>query len=451
MSTALRIRSQAANIYNQAYASAWRGTQVHDPSTWQVRDPDIIEKMERHADIAHAKGFREKLVAGPKWQLTPRKESNPQSDLAVEVGTELVELCPRFKDARLMLASGFFHGSRFGKVHLRPRKLTIGDGVLRTWLAPLGGIEDIDKRQMRRVPKREDQKVSAHWERFDVGKEDWVPLTIGEAGCLIEHRYIDAQQKLGHGTALMEALGHVWYSHVHVTQEALQAVERFAQGIVHAKIDNLKDASTTLPNDEVADAWKRELEDMRARHVLVSDKGDELDIIHPSGTGWQLLDIWEQKFRDKITTLILGSNLPTTATEGGSYALGGIQQNSTNSIIGHDRGVLEDTLSDDFLGCLWNSNRANLIEMGIFDDKPRMALPDDELADPKERAENAAMLHAIGIPLSADEVYEQTGWRKPEDGEDVIEGAVPAPAGGVPGFGFPDPGGGEFGAGVPGI
>jgi hypothetical protein len=308
--------------------------------------------------------------------------------------------------------------------------LTLGDGKPRTWIVPTR-LEDMDKRMFRIVPDIHGDELAAHWESWDVFEQRWESESVTDARTTIRHVYQDDQATLGHGRALREALGWWWYAKEHVFQESLQAVERFAQGIIHAKIDGARDAATGKPNSQLISDWQDVLEDLRARHVLVSDAGDEIEVISGNAEGWQLMTDIRAELKATITTLILGANLTTTATEGGSYALAEVQENSTEALVQYDRETLEETLTDDLLGCVWYKNHANLVELGIHEQKPRFAITQEKRLDPKERAEVGAVLHGMGVDLSLDDLLEQTGFRKPEKGEDLIEGQTapdPLPA-----------------------
>lgn len=437
----LNTRNQSQSMFTRALSRAWRnGTQLHDPSVWLLRDPEIEEKMLRDADIRHAVGYRRHQIGGKDWVVMPSREGSPRSDVAVHVGTELVKCIKHFSQARLNLARAFFSGARFARIHGEPRVMDIGDGVERTWWVPTR-LEDLDKRMYRIVPEREEDGVTlgAHWERWNIGANDWNVETKVEAVQTIRHVYADDQAALGHGSALREALGWWWYAKTHVFQESLQAVERFAQGIIHAKVDGARDATTQLPNDEVIDAWSDVLSDLRARHVLVSDKNDDIEVISGSSEGHQMLSDIRKELRNTIYTLVMGANLTTAADEGGSYALAEVQENSTEALVQFDRETLQETLTDDLLGCLWYHNWGNLVELGIEREKPLFTITQEKIQDPVQRSTVAATLNGMGVELSRDDVLEQTGFRVPEPGEEVITPAAPAPPGG-------DLFGGGFGA-----
>lgn len=427
MTTELRLRNQAQQIYVRALSAAWRnGVQLHDPSAWLVREPELEEKMLRDADIAHAVQYRRHMIAGQRWACLPRVERSPRGKVAVSIATELLQSIRHFTQARLNLSRAFFSGARFGYIHGKCKPLALGDGKVRNWWVPTA-IEDRDKRFYRVVPKINDADgtLSAHWEEWDLVRLKFVDVSVERARRTIRHVYQDDQASLGHGHALREALGWWWYAKTHVFEESLTAVERFAQGILAAKIDGIRDATTGLPNTELIRQWRNVLEDLRARNVLVFDKADDVEVIQMNASGWELLNTIRNELRSTIFTLVLGANLTTSANEGGSYALAQVQENSTEALVQYDREVLEETLTDDLLGCVWFMNHANLTDLGIADDMPRFSITQEKREDPKARAEVAATLNGMGVELSLEDVLEQTGFRKPEPGDDVIKQAPP--------------------------
>jgi hypothetical protein len=439
MTTELRVTNQSQQLYVSALSAAWRARdRVHDPSVWLVRDPEAEEKMLRDADIAHAIGYRRHLIAGRQWTLLAGDPEHERGDLAVDVGRKLIGHIKHFTAARMALARAFFSGARFARIHGKPMRLKIGDGKERTWWVPTR-LADEDKRSYRIVPTTKDGSIEAHWERWAVGEQKWVPLTPADAMDVIRHVYQDDQASLGHGRGLREALGWWWYAKTNIFDESMHASERHGQGGLIAKIDGLRDAASGMPNDKLVDAWIGVLEKMRAKHVLVIDREDSIEAMPTNSEGWQLLEGLRNELRTAIFTLVLGANLTTGASEGGSYALAEVQENSTEALVQFDRETLEETLTDDLLGSVWWHNWANLVELGIHDQKPKFNITQDKKTDPQARATVAQTLHAMGVPLSMDELYEQTGFRKPEDGEDVLAPApiVNSPSMSSPGFGLP--------------
>lgn len=434
MTFELRTRHQTQNFYVNALSSAWRGSQLYDPTLWLTREPELEEKMLRDADIAHAIDFRSHLIAGNDWTVTPTVEGSERSPLVVQVATDLLGSVKHFTEARLNLARAFFSGARFGIVHGEAKTLTLGDGQPRTWWVPRR-IEDVDKRSFRIAPSVDaDGVITAQWERWDVGRMRWIPQTAEQSAVTIRHVYRDDAGSLGHGRGLREALGWWWYAKTHVFDETLTAVERFSQGLLRARIDGARDADTGLPNETVIREWRDLLEDLRGRHVLVHDKEDDVDMISLDGTGWQMLSDVRAELRTTITTLILGANLTTGASEGGSYALARVQENSTEALVQFDRSTLEETLTDDLIGCIWRKNWPNLVELGIAQEPPRFTIAQEKRQDPVQRAQVAQIVSGMGVQLSLAEVLEQTGFSQPEPGEPIVEPQAQPQPGALPGL-----------------
>lgn len=435
MSTELRLRNQAQQLYVRALSTAYRNNvEVHDPSLWLLREPELEEKMLRDADIAHAVQYRRHLIAGQRWACIPRNEGAANSDLSVSIATQMLDSIQAFTQSRLNLARAFFSGSRFGRIVGRSKVMTWGDGKPRTWWVPQR-IEDMDKRMYRIVPRTDaEQNITAHWERWHLGKEQFIPETVTDAIVTIRHCYQDDQASLGHGRALREALGWWWYAKTHVFEESLQSVERFAQGILTAKVEGARDAETGLPNETLIEAWKDVLTDLRSRNVLVYDAADQVETVSASSEGWQLLHTMRDELRSTIYTLILGANLTTSANKGGSYALAAIQENSTEALVQYDREVLEETLTDDLIGCIWKKNHANMVELGISKEPPLFSITNEKREDPEVRSRVAQALSSMGISLAMQDVLDQTGFRRPEEGEELVEPSAPAAGPMMPGM-----------------
>jgi hypothetical protein len=183
----------------------------------------------------------------------------------------------------------------------------------------------------------------------------------------------------------------------------------------------------------------------------VHDKDDTISVLEMNGTGAQMLADFRKELRDTIFTLVLGANLPTNASEGGSFALASIQENSTEALLQFDRESLEETMTDRLLGCVWAKNHRNLWELGLADEKPRFNITQEKILDPEVRGRVIQMAVQNGLPVAKLEAYEQLGLRKPEDEEETL--APVAAMGGGDIFGGLDLGAsiGEPGIGAPGI
>lgn len=436
MTTELRLSTdQARQSYVTALSSVWhRETRLDDPSAILARDHDVEEKMLADPDIGHAVNYRRHLVAGRQWQIQPDPDVGQDGDVATTVATALLRKVRRFTEARHKLARAFFSGARYARIHGRLQRLTIGDGKPRDWWCPVK-LEDVDKRRLRIVPRNVGtEKLSATWELWDVGTAQWRVLTQDEWSGFVRHTYQDEEGSLGYGRGLRDALGLVWYAKENVLQDSLLAAERFGGGLLKARIDGARDAQSGKPNQQVIREWINVLQGMRSKHVLVHDRQDDVEFVQSDANGWELQRELREEFRTQVFTLVLGANVTQSANKGGSYALAEVQENSTEAIIRFDRESLEESLTDDLIGYTWRRNWANLVELRIQNQMPRFSIDHEQKMDPTQRATVAQTLYNMGVPLASEDIYEQTGFRRPRDNEDVIESAPAMPVGG-PGFG----------------
>lgn len=457
MSTELRQFNYAQELYLTSLTGAYRRSKIRYPSLWSGRDPEVAEKMLRDATIGQAVRHRCLLVAGRDWDLTPMNPKDPMSDLSVAVGRALLKCIKKFTDSRRTLARAFFHGSRYAVIHLHKKILDIGDGKRREWMVPVR-LEDQNRFRYRKViddPHAE--KVTAHWEKWEIlGKDggQWKDVKAREARLIIGHVFDDTEEGLGYGRGLQEALGWPWYALTHTNQETLGAIERFARGWIVARVDKAAHAESGLPNTEVVKEWTKKLEQMQGKHVMVLSKDDTIEVLKGSSEGYQMLDNFVQRLENMVDRLVLAAKLPTGGggDNVGSLARAGVEETSTQAVVGGDRDGLEETLTDDLIGCVWWRNWANLVELGIEEEKPRFSISEDKIEDPEKVAQNAAVLHGMGMPLAMEDVYDRTGFRQPEQGEDILEGATapaPAPDFGGGGFGFSVKEREPFGVGIP--
>ena len=430
MTTELYNRSsQSQQAYVRAISAAYRNvSQLYEPSVWLAKEPEIEEKLLRDADVLQATDYRCKLIAGRQWTLQAANEGDAASTLAVTIGTKLLGRLQRFTQGRYKLARAFLHGQRIARIHGRMVVLTLGDGKPRTWWVPTH-LEDVDRRWYRTVPTMQRDSLTAHYERWNITKGDWEPESVEESLRTIRHTYLDEQGNLGFGRGLREALGWLWYTKTHVWHEYVNAAERFGQGMRVLKVNGLRDAGKLLPNEEAVQAALEKISNTRARHDTVIDREDELEIVQPSGEGWQMFRELTAALQQSMVRLILSANLTTGGEEGGSLARAQVQENSTEALVQFDREALEETLTHSLLRAVWHFNYANLVEFGLVEEMPRFNIKQEKLLDPSQRAMVAKTAHEIGLDLAKEDLYEQLGFRKPQDGDEVLEGAEPGMGG----------------------
>jgi len=425
MSLPFMIRqSVSKELYGHQYASLiWAG-RAHDQSLALSRDPAVYEKLRLDATISHLMQIRKHMVAGSRWQLEPA--SNRDVDKrGAEVMERLLDIgLKRFATARFNLAEAVFTGSAYARINGHHKWITVFDGVPRQfWVAT--DLADVDRRRFDKMYVRlnegtPDEQVTIQWRMFNVQKNDWEVWDHPE--WYVKNIYNDQEESLGYGQGLIDSMYFYWRAKEILWKAGLQGAERWALGMMIAKVDNARSASTGKTNAALVNSFISELERQRSQHYFVMDKVDELEMMDGPQTGSEIVERLIQYCDRQLRLLILGSNLPTEATGGGSYNLAEVQQGTTDTLIKYDRALVAEALTQDLLNLLWLVNRPVLFGMGLGSaEMPRMVILDERRSDPKMMADVTKTILEAGIPLKADETYELLGRTQPGPGDELIE------------------------------
>ena len=401
---------------------------VSDPSFALNSDQRVYEKVRRDAVTAHAIQQRRHLVAGRGYTITPASKREVDVRAAGIVET-LIDQIHGFSQARFELADAVFRGSTYAFMDGGFQTLSVEDeGTPMDWWVP-NRLIDVDRRRFRLARVQQPGEIETHlqWHMWSVERQQWEPLTNPQ--WFVKNVYDDTEDTLSYGRGLIDALHYYQASKMRVLQEGLSAAERFGQGWIDVGVDSLRPGSAVETNQAVADAYLEQIEKQRARFAFVHAKEDEVKLMTGAGEGWQLIKELLGYLDTSIRVLVLGSNLPSSATEGGSYALAQVQENTTEALIQFDRQILSESLTRDLVGLVWALNATNLRVLGLSGAKPpALAIRQEKREDPTENVAVISQAVAAGIPLRKDEVYERLGFTPPEADDDVLGGVVPAAA-----------------------
>ena len=390
---------------------------IYDPSYALKTDSDVYRKVMRDPVAAHALRYRRHLIAGPEWRIEPASDA-PEDRAAAEIVEELINNIHGFTDARICLAEAVVRGSAWAFMEGERRFTALaGDDTPRAWWTP-GRLADVDRRRFRQVKGNV-------WEFWSVENEDWEPLNNPE--WFIRSTYDATEDSLGYGRGLLDTIYFFQAAKSKTFQDSMNAVERFGQGFITAAIDNLRGdngrgvGGVGKTSAKVATAWKDSLVKHRADNVLVHDKRDEIKLVQGIGEGWQLLRDFMAYLDTSQVTAILGSNLPTQASEGGSFALAQVQENSTEALVQADRSRMSDDLTRDLVGACWNLNRLQFAEAGLSSaSMPRFRIIQQKREDPQVEAQIAQILLQSGVDLRKDELYRKVGYTTPMPEDEVV-------------------------------
>lgn len=456
--TAFLNATANGDLYAHALGAAIRGLRIYDPDYALLQDPDSYAKIRRDAKIAFAIEQRKHLVAGKDWFLEPASTS-PVDRKCAAVLEYLLKKIKRFAASRFNLAEAVIAGSSWAQILGETRVLKAqGDVLPRRWFL-VTGIHDVSKLRMRqaRDPASTHEDPRWRWEIYRPLASRWEAIVREH---WVHHVYDEAEETLAYGRGLMEAIYHYWYAKSTALAYGVQYLDRWANGMITAAIDSLRQGalSTDLPASARAQAWRDELDKMRRGHVLVHDQKDEVKIHDAPRGGWDATLAAINYFDDAITQLILGSILPTGGGgDTGSFARAKVEQDSTDALLAFDKALLEETMTRDVVDLLYRVNRPCLVEIGCVDAEcPSFRIREDKHVDPEKRAGVILQARQAGLQIRQDEAYAQLGFTPPAAGDAVlpppsqslaIPGALPGAGGpaGLGGAGFK-----AFGAASPG-
>lgn len=411
MSVLETAASAASREYVHLLESAYRHWQeVYDQDYGLANDVNIYKVLRRDPETAHVMSFRRRLVAGSRWRVVPASDDDKSGAerRAAAIMERLIGKSKGFQKSLQQLANAVFTGSAWAIVEGRFVTLAIAGGPPRRWWVPTR-LKSVDKRRFRQVVNPD--TGAPEWEFYSIARHRYEPLGRRRRW-FVRVVFDDDEESLGHGRGLVEAIYHWQYAKAKVLAEGLSGVEAWAQGIVKAKVNGLrKGKADGGTNQQVVEEWLRVLEIMRSRHKLVHDAEDELDVLPGPGQGHEMVKDFLAYLRDGIQVCVLGSNLPTRATGGGSYALAEVQENSTDALIGGDQVVLGDAVSDDLVPLLWTMNAQPLREEGVYHaDLPRFVISSRLRRDPTAAAAMIGSLTNAGVRgVREDEAFDIMG------------------------------------------
>lgn|SRR3990167_2768634 len=423
-------RNVNQDLYVYALASTYKSNwRVYDPDYALSRDPDIFERVRRDPVIAHAFEQRLHMIAGKVWRVEPRGDT-PQDKLAAKIMEEIIDSIEHFTESRYELAQAVIVARTYQYMEGDRKFVSLGGLPAANWWMPIR-LHDIDRRRFKFRPNWTtgkapgDNKLDVTMELYSIERGKWESVDHPE--WFIRHVYGDEEARLGHGRGLLEAIYFYHWAKGVVLREGLEGIERWAQGIVTAKIDGLVPGSKDRTNEDVRDTWLDIIQKMRSRHALVYGKDDEFKVVESTGTGHQMVLEFVKYLDEGITRLILGSISPSGQSgREGSYAKSKVEQDTTEALIQYDRKLLDETITRDLVGAIWRLNKPIFSFTGMACAKmPRLVTVQERNEDPHLAVQVIARALMSGIPLRKDEVYSKIGFSMPNPEDEVIEGVTP--------------------------
>jgi len=391
-----------------------------DINVWEVirRDPICFQAIEQ----------RLHKVAAKDWIVAPARETPSPADVAVaKIAEEWISAIDGFGAFRYNLAKGIFRARAFAYPEGERRPATFG-GVAGQWWC-VDRIRDIDPRRIRYMPQATRQpdgsdKIEVFAEMWSLERHGWVRILPDDWQMFVRFVYDDDEAQLGHGRGVLNALYFYHYAKGIALREGLQGLERWAQGIVAAKVKSLRE--TSAGNDTAAQVaeWLAVIEKMRSRHALVHDAEDELTVHETSGSGGQMVVQILSYLDSAIVRAATGSLLPSGGGSSvGSNARAEVESDTSEDLVQFDRACLDEAITRDLLGQFWRLNRPQLVLAGYAAAGcPKLRSNTLKREDPEKSARVANTLLQARVKLRQSEVYEKTGYTMPQPGDPVFEG-----------------------------
>lgn len=428
------------DLYARGLGQMLRSTRLYDPDYALSRDPETYERLRRDPVISFAIRLRKLLSSGTDWFLEPASPKE-QDRQVLQIMERLLKHVEHFTTARFNLAEAIIAGSRWGEIEGDERTVEMPNLPTMKWWVPQR-IRDIDKRRLKQVTSKQTQVMRQVYYRDGDGKlieatvpflskewtwQIWRPLNQQwedvDRDEFVRHVSDDREDTLGFGGGLASEIYTYWYAKEVVLQHGLQYLERWAQGLVIAMVDSLRDGQASRPTaTERMNEWLTVLKKMRTEHSLVLDAKDKLDIKDAPAGGWSAAMQALEYLDGSIRVCVLGSSLPTEKNvKGGSYAMADVQQGVSDLMGRFDRASLEDSIRRDVLGWCWRRNAKNFMKLGLHTcSLPYFRIREDRREDHEVRANVLLKCRQAGMEIRRDEAYAQTGFSPPAKGDEIL-------------------------------
>jgi hypothetical protein len=419
----------AADYYTRMLTSLYSyNHRLFDPDYGLSRDPDIYAKLMRDPDICGAIQTRLHAVAARDWKIEPYSDDPPDAALA-EICYDALRQITNFLAARVNLAKACLTGRSYAWMVGQRKHMRLGHATADLWWVPTF-LEEIDKRRVDIIPVRgPDRSLTAERRLWSVERDRWEQIAYPDA--LLEYVYEDEECRLGYGRGLGEAL--FFYSRFKTIalEKGLQALDRYAGGLVIAKIDDQRVGSVGKGNDDVRTAYRDELAKQRSEHIFTMPKGDAIEIHDMPAGGHSAAVEFVKLLTESMVRLLLGGLLPSGHGEGGSLARAREEGDQQEGLIQFERAMLDERITLSLIGLFMRQNRPQLARLGLSEARSsQFRTAQQKREDYKANAERLKIVLDSGADIGSSEYYKLVGLTPVKPGEDVVSGrqaAMPMP------------------------
>lgn len=241
------------------------------------------------------------------------------------------------------------------------------------------GIQEVDRRRLR-IERDTEDRNELYWTIWCPRRDKYIIIEergknpLAGPGCAVEDYvwYIHSYEEL---SPYFEGFGDTLYTLSYISTKALQywadLSESWAKPFLIAMVDLASAAVNANLGAGFVSATQRAkdlistFEKARARHMVVIDKTDEVRFHEHGTTGNNIIEGLIQYCDKKKQLMILGSELSTTSGGIGSYKLGAVHKEQTDTIVLYHRYRLAEILFRDIVQDFFFRNQASLRRIGL--------------------------------------------------------------------------------------
>lgn len=384
------------------YYAGWVPNEYAD----QVTADNAYDLLKNDSAIAHALHLHANMAGGEKFKIIAKAPYK-------FVLTKMLKRIPDLVHARKSLVE---NGILFG---LGVQKKTYDKFTMREypgieWVG-ISSIEEVDRRRLRlERPEDFEHPESYHTALYWTL---WSPLL--DQYIILEDRADNPRAPAGGGiqdyiwyfhereelNPYFRGLGQVLYPLAYMKKCALQywadLCETWAKPWLVMLTNVTKGTINALLDGDIKTAREKAqllldvMESARARHSMVLDKDDTFEIKEHGTAGNNILKELMSYCDEKIQLLLLGAELTTGTGSGvGSYALGNVHRQQTETLIMYSRSRLQEVIVRDVIYDLLYRNRMNFYRLGF--DAPELGEIEIELYIEMEKKKEQALEQSIG-------------------------------------------------------
>ena len=401
---------------------------LYDPDNALLRDPNAWGKV--MSDDRFRAYIAQRLAKVARIQFVIEPASDAQEDIDVAALIEpFIRSIPTLTSSRRHLAKFAFWGRSHVWIEGRRewrvagKTKTMPTGLLAEWWCPTY-LRPLDKRQVIYQPEKrgkapnETVHVKTLLGTIDAGKH----VEMEHPECLVTCVYDDEVERLGYGRGLLETLYHIYWIKGTVRRIGLSGFEKWAHGIVAAKVDSNQRATTDQTAAETAQQFLDTLMAMRSDGAIVVDKNDELEVLTVGSSGQDATHRWLLYLDEGAAQLCLSAVRPMGGGEGGAYKQAETENKSTEDLLDCDREMIDEQITRSLLALFMDLNASNLVQLGLGSARcPLFRSRGLKEEDPEKVVRVLQGAQGIGMKISVDDAHRRTGIKRPHPGEITLE------------------------------